>query len=118
MGLTMPIWNLPITVVQTTITPSKTTTTTTTTTTTIPVSLSITDTKLHAMSTAPRTGEHIIVVDKPTGFSFGYSGPGNSLQSFADVVHWYPGWVEGNELAGWYSSSYGGDQKTPFSEEN
>lgn len=78
----------------------------------------MTDTKLHAMSTAPRTGEHIIVVDKPTGFSFGYSGPGKSLQSFADVVHWYPGWVEGNELAGWYSSSYGGDQKTPFSEEN
>jgi dimeric dUTPase (all-alpha-NTP-PPase superfamily) len=77
-----------------------------------------TQSMLSPMSIAPRTGEHIIIVDKPSGSSFGYAGPENSLQSFADVVHWYPGWVEGNELAGWYSSSYGGDQKTPFPEEN
>lgn len=69
------------------------------------------------MDSAPKTGEHIIVIGKESGIGFGHSGPNNSRQSWADVVHWYPGWAEGGELPGWYSSSYGGDQEEPFAED-
>ena len=58
------------------------------------------------ISTAPKTGEHILVARFDGSVGFGRCG--DKDQPWMDVVHWYS-WPEGGEPGGFYSSSWGGD---------
>lgn len=56
-----------------------------------------------SMESAPKTGEHIQVINVD-GHGFGFCG--GKRQHASDIVHWF--------VDGFYSSIFGTDQKTPM----
>ena len=59
--------------------------------------------KWQSMESAPKTGEHIQVINV-NGYGFGFCG--GKRQHASDVVHWF--------VDGFYSSVFGTDQETPM----